>query len=69
MDSVSKKHNYSIESEELEEEETYVKDYTEAEIEQYLRLLFKDQLVVERPLRFLNLFLMLISRKNSTVIL
>ncbi|KMQ97708.1 putative atp-dependent rna helicase spindle-e-like protein [Lasius niger] len=39
MDSLSKRHNYSIKSEELMEEETYVKNYTEAEVEQYLRFI------------------------------
>lgn len=38
MDSLNKRHNYSIKSEELMEEETYVKNYTEAEVEQYLRV-------------------------------
>lgn len=37
MDALSKRHSYVIESEEAMEE-CYVKDYTEAEAEEYLRV-------------------------------
>ncbi|XP_029166028.1 probable ATP-dependent RNA helicase spindle-E [Nylanderia fulva] len=48
MDSMIERRNSSIESEKLEEK-TYVKDYTEAEVEQYLRLINSKDANSKKP--------------------